>query len=108
MALRLFQANLNHDREAQDLFLHCLAERSYGLEVAAEPYRVPSGNAKWASDRAKYVAVVWSGGGVTAPSPFIRKFEDGRRFGVVGWGTITIIAVYLSPRCELRRVEQSL
>lgn len=58
MALRLLRINLNHTRSAQDLSLHCLAERGYGLGIATKPYRVPAEDAKWTSDHAKTVAVV--------------------------------------------------
>lgn len=37
----IIQANLNHARRAQDLFLHTMAERGCGLGVVAEPYAPP-------------------------------------------------------------------
>jgi len=36
--LTILQANLNHARRAQDLFLHTMAERGCWLGVASEPY----------------------------------------------------------------------
>jgi len=39
--LSILQANLNHARRAQDLFLHTMAERGCGLGVASESYAAP-------------------------------------------------------------------
>lgn len=49
MTHRFFQANLNHARGAQDLFVQSFAKRSYGLRVAAEPCRVPIDDPRWFS-----------------------------------------------------------
>jgi len=40
-SLSILQANLNHARHAQDLFLHTMAERGCGLAVVSEPYVAP-------------------------------------------------------------------
>lgn len=51
MSVPIIQANLNHACQAQDLFLHTLAERGCGLGIAAEPYRPPPGGApNWYTD----------------------------------------------------------
>ncbi|XP_076278310.1 uncharacterized protein LOC143208112 [Lasioglossum baleicum] len=39
--LSVVQTKLNHSRQAQDLFVHGLAERQVGLAVVTEPYDVP-------------------------------------------------------------------
>lgn len=58
-AIRVLQANLNHARQAQDLFIHTLAERDCGLGIMAEPYQVPSGHPCWAVDSTGLVAITW-------------------------------------------------
>lgn len=48
------QANLNHARRAQDLFVHTLAEREFRLGLAAEPYSVPAGDPNWMARAARW------------------------------------------------------
>ncbi|XP_067216847.1 uncharacterized protein [Linepithema humile] len=49
MSTKLLQANLNHARRAQELFLADLDKRDAGLGVAAEPYRVQDFDPNWVS-----------------------------------------------------------
>jgi hypothetical protein len=65
MAIRLFQANLNHCRKAQDLWLQSLAAGDFGLGVAAKPWRVPE-SSNWYSDTAGSVAILFRDGASTA------------------------------------------
>lgn len=55
-ATGLLQTNINHARQAQDLFVHTLAERDCGLGVVVEPYRVPAGHPCWAANLTGFVA----------------------------------------------------
>ncbi|XP_067217272.1 uncharacterized protein [Linepithema humile] len=63
MSTKLLQANLNHARRAQDLFLSDLCKRDAGLGVAAEPYRVLDSDPNWVSASNGSV-VIWNGGGI--------------------------------------------
>lgn len=57
MFLKVLQANLNHARRAQDLFIHSLAERGCGVGIAAEPYSVPTEHSSWFADECDSVAI---------------------------------------------------
>jgi hypothetical protein len=57
MAIRLLQTNLNHCVETQDLWVQSLAANDFGLDVAAEPWRVPE-SSNWYSDIAGLVAIL--------------------------------------------------
>lgn len=59
MCIRLLQANLNHARQAQDLFPHVLAEHDFGLGIAAEPYMIPQNYPCWMGDLTGTVAITW-------------------------------------------------
>lgn len=97
IGLAVLQANLNHARQAQDLFLHTLAERGCGLGIVAEPYCPPrvgqtglqtthSGEDAW---RRLF------GGTAGSLSPAVwSKEEPGM---CPKWGVTLVIAVY-SPR----------
>lgn len=79
-AVGLLQANLNHARQAQDLFVHSLAERGCGLGVISEPYRVPAGHPSWAADLTGSVAMVWR---TTPDSPPCSVRESGQGYTMV-------------------------
>lgn len=94
MTVGLLQANLNHARAAQDLFVHTLMERGCGLGIAAEPYRVPSDNPCWATNAGNSVAITWKR---EKNSPPCQKIGEGRGFVVVEWGPILVIGCYIPP-----------
>lgn len=54
----LIQANLNHARKSQDLFLHTLVECDCSLGIAAEPHRIPN-HLSWAGDTLGSMAITW-------------------------------------------------
>ncbi|XP_029158339.1 uncharacterized protein LOC114930649 [Nylanderia fulva] len=74
MANKILQANTNHAKGAQDLFVHTMAERSCGLGIVAEPYKVP--------DKPNWV----------------RSIE-----GSAAIGPIIVIGVYLPPSLKNRK-----
>lgn len=57
--IKFLQANLNYARQAQDLFLHALAERNCGLGIVAEPYRVPENHTMWMASLSGRAAILW-------------------------------------------------
>lgn len=56
MSIKLLQANLNHTRQAQNLFYQSLAERGIGLAIVAEPYRIPA-KPTWLGDSRNSAAI---------------------------------------------------
>ncbi|XP_024893922.1 uncharacterized protein LOC112468804 [Temnothorax curvispinosus] len=97
MSQKILQANLNHCRAAQDLFLQAMAECGGGLGIAAEPYRVPRDHPCWAVDRRGSVAITWR---QTAEPVACTRIETGDGFVAVKWDHITgsyQVAVYVSP-----------
>lgn len=56
---RLLQRNLNRSREAQDLFLHHLAEGGYTVGIATEPNHVQANHSSWAGVLGDSVAITW-------------------------------------------------
>ncbi|XP_011884028.1 PREDICTED: uncharacterized protein LOC105571163 [Vollenhovia emeryi] len=99
------QANLNHACQAQDLFLHSLAERGCGLGIVAEPYRVPK-NPCWAGSTDGSAAIVWRRTGERSP-PF-SKLKAGEGWVAVEWGPLTVIGVYIRPSLSRAEVEDRL
>lgn len=77
MVLGILQANLNYARRTQDLFVHSLAERDFGLGIAAEPYRVPVPHPCWVGDVSGSVAITWKCG---TNLPLCSPRETGRGF----------------------------
>jgi len=58
MDTSLLQANVNHARPAQDLFVAELDGRDCGLGVVTEPYCVPSLNPNWVGAVDGSVAII--------------------------------------------------
>lgn len=58
MVVWFLQANLNHARQAQQLFPQALAERGAGLEIVAEPWKVSEENQNWLGDEHGLAAIV--------------------------------------------------
>lgn len=73
--VNILQANLNHARQAQDLFVHNLVERGYGLGIA-ESYEIPKNHSLW---------MVFSCGLAAITSPQISPLHsDKSRGGIRG------------------------
>ncbi|XP_070152061.1 uncharacterized protein [Polyergus mexicanus] len=102
MSLGILQANLNHARRAQDLFLHSLAERGFGLGIAAEPYHVPEVSPCWIGDRTGSVAITWR---CDPTLPPCTPVEAGAGVVAVRWGPISVLGVYISPNVGLAQFE---
>ncbi|XP_072757504.1 uncharacterized protein [Anoplolepis gracilipes] len=98
MAAWVLQANLNHARQAQDLFVHTLAERGCGLGIAAEPYRIPEHHS-WVGDDLGSVAVT-SRADAPASLPAI-LVGKGKGWVAVRWGPVLVVGVYLPPSLDL-------
>ncbi|XP_011166544.1 uncharacterized protein LOC105200607 [Solenopsis invicta] len=125
---RLLQANINHSSRAQDLLAQTMAEWNIELAIVAEPYAVPSVDARWRGDTAGlvaivsggndagaslvpgergkgYVACLWDGwvfvGGLRVPQHLTRglRVQVGR-----DWGGRPLAA----PRCKLGRGRERL
>jgi len=102
-SLTILQANLNHARRAQYLFLQTMAERGCGLGVVAEPYAVPP------TTRPGFRAGACGGprrwlpscGGGDEKSPPCGMEASGRYFVTVRWGTICVVGVYAPPSLGL-------
>ncbi|XP_070529759.1 uncharacterized protein [Cardiocondyla obscurior] len=92
----LEETNLNHAREAQDLFVHSLVEYGCGVGIAAEPYRVPPNHPSWAVDTLGSVAIHWTSH--TRPCIFV---ASGDGWVCVEWNTIYLIGIYISPALNL-------
>ncbi|XP_011859393.1 PREDICTED: uncharacterized protein LOC105556893 [Vollenhovia emeryi] len=106
MALKILQANLNHARQAQDLFLHSLAERGCGLGIVAEPYRIPIHPCCWVGSRDGSAAITWRRTGErSAPGSKIRAGEN---WVAMEWGPLKVIGVYLRPSLSRAEFEDSL
>ncbi|XP_072754307.1 uncharacterized protein [Anoplolepis gracilipes] len=98
MAARVLQANLNHARQAQDLFVHTLAERGCGLGIAAEPYRIPE-HPSWVGDELGSVAITWRADApASLPATLVGK---GKGWVAVRWGPVLVVGVYLPPSLDL-------
>ncbi|XP_011633759.1 uncharacterized protein LOC105424946 [Pogonomyrmex barbatus] len=104
MATWLLQANLNHARYAQDLFVHTMAERGIGLGVAAEPYNVPD-HPCWVADRLGSMAIHWRAFDASPPASFV---EAGNGFVAVEWGAIVVVGCYCPPSLSLAQFEDYL
>nr|XP_012220339.1 PREDICTED: uncharacterized protein LOC105671055 [Linepithema humile] len=83
MSTKLLQANLNHARRAQDLFLSDLCKRDAGLGVAAEPYRVLDSDPNWVSASNGSVVIVRRHY-PRFPLPLTLVERGGIRYGAVG------------------------
>ncbi|XP_011859623.1 PREDICTED: uncharacterized protein LOC105557088 [Vollenhovia emeryi] len=94
------EANLNHARQAQDLFLHTLAERGCGLGVVAEPFRVLN-HPGWAGSADGSVAIIWRRTGKRHVP--CSKLREGNGWVLVECGPIKVMGVYL--RSSLSRLE---
>ncbi|XP_011860135.1 PREDICTED: uncharacterized protein LOC105557496 [Vollenhovia emeryi] len=99
------QANLNHARQAQDLFLHTLAERGCGVGVIAEPYSIPN-SPNWAGSADGSVAITWRRTG-QRHVPWT-KAKEGEGWVIVECGTLSIMGVYLRPSLSRAEVEERL
>ncbi|XP_067212239.1 uncharacterized protein [Linepithema humile] len=95
MSTKLLQANLNHARRAQDLFLGDLCGRDAGLGVVAEPYRMPESNPNWVSASNGSVAIVRRH---SPRSPLLTLVERGVEFVIARWGALYVVGVYASPK----------
>lgn len=96
---------LNHACQAQNIFLHTLAEHGCAIGVISEPYRIPEGHPCWAKDDSKVVAITWR----SVPySPPCARVESKNGMVVVDWGRFTIIGVYISPNISLAAFEERL
>ncbi|XP_072759244.1 uncharacterized protein [Anoplolepis gracilipes] len=88
MAARVLQANLNHARQAQDLFVHTLAE----------PYRIPE-HPSWVGDELGSVAITWRADApASLPATLVAK---GKGWVAVRWGPVLVVGVYLPPSLDL-------
>lgn len=97
--LLLLLGNLNRSREAQDFFLHTLAESGSSIGIASETHRIPANHPCWASDAGDSVAITWRwwhGASVCS------TIESGRRY--VRWGPIAVI--HFLPSQPLFRYEK--
>ncbi|XP_011858169.1 PREDICTED: uncharacterized protein LOC105555737 [Vollenhovia emeryi] len=103
--LRALQANLNHARQAQDLFLHTLAERGCGVGIVAEPYNVPN-SPNWAVSADGSAAITWRR---TGPRhiPWT-KVSEGEGWVLVDCDALLIMSVYLRPSLSRAEVEDRL
>ncbi|XP_070160599.1 uncharacterized protein [Polyergus mexicanus] len=79
-----------------------LAERGFGLGIAAEPYYVPEANPCWIGDRAGSVAITWRNDPTLPPCTPV---EAGAGVVVVRWGPISVLGVYISPSVGLAQFE---
>lgn len=98
MAAIVLQNNLNHSCQAQNLFLHTLAECGGVLGIISEPYRVPKDRTNWASDDEGTVAITWR---TSQDFPPCVPVEKRPGMIVVDWGRYTIISVYISPNASM-------
>jgi len=103
MATVLLQINLNHARQAQDLFVADLAERDAGLGVAVEPYQMPDQDPNWVKAPDDSVAIVRRH---SPRSPPLSHIESGRGFVIARWGTIYVVGVYAPPNRARPEFEQ--
>ncbi|XP_067205363.1 uncharacterized protein [Linepithema humile] len=94
MSTRLLQANLNHARQAQDLFLEDLCGRDAGLDVVAEPYSVPDSNPNWVAAADGSAVIIRRH---SPRSPSISLMERGREFVIARWGALRVVGVYAPP-----------
>jgi len=95
--IKILQANLNHARQAQDLFVHNLAERGYGLGIVAEPYKVPRNHPLWMASLCGKAAIIWRNATNTPPCTIM---EAGEGYVAGQWGRIAVFSVYLSPALD--------
>lgn len=95
--------NLNHACQAQNIFVHTLAEQGCGVGIISEPYRIPDGHPCWTGDDKKTVAITWRN--IPYSPPCVRR-ETRKGVVAVDWGMIMLIGVYISPNITLREYEQ--
>jgi len=103
--VKILQANLNHARQAQDLFVHNLAERGCGLGIIAEPYEVPRNHAMWMASSCGRAAITWWAATDFPPCTLI---EAGEGYVAVQWGRIVAFSVYLSPALDVAQFARRL
>ena len=99
----IIQANLNHSAAAQDLLLQVVAERGLGLEVVAEPYRIPPNNG--IGDTTGRTAIIRAG---TTNSPAITEIARGEGFVVAKWGEMSVVGLYVSPNAPISSLQRTL
>lgn len=93
MAAKILHANLNHVRQAQNLFCHTLDERGIGLAIAAEPYKVPARDPNWVGDECGSMAIVKA----AANSPSLSAIERGVGYAAAKWEPTIIVGCYAPP-----------
>jgi len=94
MVVRFLQANLNHVRQAQHLFMQSLAERDIGLAIVSEPYRIPDDNSNWIGDDGGSAAVVRVAADLSPPLKLIGR---GAGYAAAKWGPYNVISCYAPP-----------
>lgn len=79
--------------------MHTLAERSCGLGIVAEAYRVPANHPNWVKSTDGSAAITRRN---VPESPPLTLIRAGRGFTVASWGPIVVIGVYLPPSLDRR------
>lgn len=103
--MRILQANLNHARRAQDLFIQSILEGSFSLGIAAEPHGIPN-NSNWFGDLDGVVAISWwNACHETRPASPKGK---GKGWVAMDWVGVLVVGVYLSPNIGIGDVETRL
>jgi len=102
---KILQANLNHARQAQDLFVHNLAERGCGLGIVTEPYEVPKNHPLWMAFSCGKAVITWRAATHFPPCTLI---EAGEGYVAAQWGRIAALSVYLTPALDVARFTRRL
>jgi hypothetical protein len=102
--MEVMQLNLNHCEMAQDLLMQSVAEMKLDVALISEPYKVPTNNGNWVTDKARMAAIYVSGG-----YPIQEIISNGcEGFVVVKVNGVYLCSCYAPPRWSMEEFEAML
>lgn len=102
--MEIVQINLNHCEMAQDLLRQSVAEMKLDVALISEPYKVPTNDGNWVTDKEKMTALYVSGG-----YPIQEIVSNGcEGFVIVKVNGVYFCSCYAPPRWSLLEFETML
>lgn len=102
--MEIVQLNLNHCEMAQDLLWQSVAEMKLDVALISEPYKVPTNNKNWVTDKAQMTALF-----VCGKYPIQEIISNGcEGFVIVKVNGVYFCSCYAPPRWSLEDFETML
>jgi hypothetical protein len=102
--MEVIQLNLNHCEMAQDLLRQSMAETKCDIALISEPYKVPTNNKSWVTDKANMAAIHVCGG-----YPVQEIVSNGHEgFVIVKVNGVYLCSCYAPPRWSIEEFERML